>query len=168
VLTTLSRGCPLISGCYGIPSQDLGPEWECELCINVRTEETYLDPHCVLCPKDINVIIAKIKKKPVSTADFDLLSCLKPTEGRQWAHLLCSAWSPEIRYRDPATYRTIEGIATIAKNRWQDMCTICGFTGGAVIGCSECGVMFHASCAWGSGYKFGFEFILVSLPFFRR
>lgn len=29
-------------GCYGIKSQDLGPDWECELCANVRLEEAHL------------------------------------------------------------------------------------------------------------------------------
>lgn len=77
------------------------------------------NPHCVLCPKDINSIIAKTRKRPA--ADFDLLSCLKPTEGRQWAHLLCSAWSPEIRYTDTSTFRTIEGVATVARDRWEQV-----------------------------------------------
>lgn len=40
-------------------------------------------------------------------------------------------------------------------------CELCGQTDGAVIGCSDCGIPFHASCAWLMGYKFGFEFSLV-------
>jgi hypothetical protein len=29
-------------GCYGIASQDMGPEWECELCLNVKHEDNHL------------------------------------------------------------------------------------------------------------------------------
>lgn len=30
------------AGCYGIASQDMGPEWECELCANVEAEDNCL------------------------------------------------------------------------------------------------------------------------------
>lgn len=30
------------SGCYGIASQDMGPEWECELCLNAKQEDNHL------------------------------------------------------------------------------------------------------------------------------
>ena len=32
----------LKAGCYGISSQEMGADWECELCANVRLEETNL------------------------------------------------------------------------------------------------------------------------------
>jgi hypothetical protein len=41
-------------------------------------------------------------------------------------------------------------------------CKICKQQGGAVIECAECQKPVHASCAWLSNYKFGFELVLVS------
>jgi len=29
-------------GCYGIASQDISPDWECELCTNVKQEDYHL------------------------------------------------------------------------------------------------------------------------------
>lgn len=42
-------------------------------------------------------------------------------------------------------------------------CTICMQEGGAVISCADCDTFFHPSCAYLLGYRFGFEFSLVSL-----
>ncbi len=115
----------------------------------------------MLCPRDASAVTSKRKKAP---GDFDILAALKPTEGRRWAHALCSGWIPEIHYTNPATFKTVEGITTILHDRWEAVCTLCNQQDGAVIGCTECAVLFHASCAWTSGYRFGFQFSLVSLP----
>jgi hypothetical protein len=41
------------------------------------------------------------------------------------------------------------------------MCTLCGQRDGAVAGCADCGLLYHPSCAWIVGYRFGFEFSLA-------
>lgn len=181
------------AGCYGIASQDMGPEWECELCANLRNEEAHLvssspsfgwftvltkqQPHCVLCPQDVSALSIKAKKRPPS--DFDVLSCLKPTEGRQWAHILCACWHQEVQFTTTSTYKAIENITSISKDAWEAVslcavrtgsqvlicpqsCSLCGQQDGAVVGCSDCALLFHASCAWTVGHRFGFEFSLVS------
>ena len=165
------------AGCYGIASQDMGPDWVCELCSNVTSDENHLvrreqifgyytcaanveqDPRCVLCKG-----AATLKRKRALTLNdpFDMLAALKPTEGRRWAHILCSAWIPEILYTNPATFMAVEGITSVPRYRWEGLCTLCNQPGGAVIGCADCAAMFHPSCAWTSGYRFGFEFSLVS------
>lgn len=105
------------AGCYGIPLESLGPGWECELCANEREEEANLEPWCVLCPRDSAMVASKIKSKK-QVGDFDLLSALKPTEGCRWAHILCSAWMPEVQYANGSTFKTVEGISTIAADKW--------------------------------------------------
>nr|XP_031861887.1 uncharacterized protein CI109_002716 [Kwoniella shandongensis]KAA5528959.1 hypothetical protein CI109_002716 [Kwoniella shandongensis] len=147
------------AGCYGIPSQDMGPTWECELCVNARLEENHLEPRCVLCPRDFTAVLTKHKRKP--NVDFDLLSALKPTEGRRWAHILCSAWQGEVKYDDPARLKTVEGVMEVAREKWEATCTLCNQIDGAVIRCTDCEAVFHPSCAWLSGYKIGFEFSLA-------
>lgn len=42
------------SGCYGIASLDMGPDWECELCANVRSEESNL-VSLALCPSETRI-----------------------------------------------------------------------------------------------------------------
>lgn len=143
------------SGCYGISPESLGPDWECELCANEKEKESNLDPRCVLCPRDAN-----LPKRKKATGDFDLLSALKPTEGCRWAHILCSAWLPEVQYAT-STFKTVEGISSIPDEKWTTECSLCLSTDGATITCSDCDVPFHPSCAWLSGYRFGFEFALA-------
>ncbi|WWC59192.1 uncharacterized protein I303_101741 [Kwoniella dejecticola CBS 10117] len=149
------------SGCYGIPSQDMGPDWECDLCVNAKTEENHLKPQCVLCPHDLSAITSKIKKKPTQHPEFDLLSALKPTEGRRWAHILCSAYLPEVTYAEPARMKPVEGVMEVSRDKWENVCSLCNQSDGAVIGCTDCDVLFHPACAWLSGLKIGFEFSLA-------
>ncbi|KAK4688923.1 hypothetical protein P7C73_g1187, partial [Tremellales sp. Uapishka_1] len=148
------------SGCYGIASPDMGPDWECELCTNVKSLDYNFDPKCVLCPRDANTLITKSRSKK-SAGDFDILSALKPTEGLRWAHVLCSAWIPELLYTNPGTFKKVEGIAILPLERWEGTCALCQQSDGAVITCSDCEMTFHPSCAWMSGFKFGFEFSLA-------
>ena len=78
---------------------------------------TLQDPKCLLCPRDTSSLTTKVKSKK-APADFDLLSAMKPTEGRRWAHILCSAWIPEIIYTTPGTLKSVEGIANLPVDRW--------------------------------------------------
>jgi hypothetical protein len=80
------------------------------------------NPRCLLCPRDNSLAIAKIKSKRVPS-DFDMLSALKPTEGRQWAHVLCSSWIPEIIYTQPGKMKAIEGITNLPVDRWSNVST---------------------------------------------
>ncbi|WVF70081.1 hypothetical protein IAT40_004868 [Kwoniella sp. CBS 6097] len=149
------------AGCNGILSQDMGPGWECDLCVNARLEENNLEPKCTLCPRDLTPVISKIKRKPTANAEFDLLSAYKPTEGRRWAHVLCSTWIPEVVYAEPGRLKPVEGIMTVARDKWEGMCSLCNQHDGAVINCTDCEALFHPACAWLSGYKMGFEFSLA-------
>lgn len=132
----------------------------------------------MLCPRDANLAKAvRAKRQPT---DFDLLSALKPTEGNRWAHTLCSAYAPEVVYTNATRLKAVEGISTVSTDKWEQVCpsnpsecmltwqtcSLCQKQDGAVIYCTECLVPFHASCAWLSGHRFGFEFTLVSLHHF--
>lgn len=105
------------AACYGIPPSNIGEGWECELCANAREEEVNLEPRCVLCPADNAAVLALARKKRLY--DFDVLTAMKPTEGCRWAHILCSAWHPEVQYADAGTFKAVEGISSIAKEKWE-------------------------------------------------
>lgn len=81
------------------------------------------EPRCVLCPRDNSALVKAVRKKP-PVSDFDMLSAMKPTEGCQWAHVLCSAWIPEVVYTKPATLKAAEGISTILHDRWQEVSVV--------------------------------------------
>lgn len=162
------------AGCYGIAPDAMGPDWECELCANMRVLESNLEPRCMLCPKDNSALVARVKRKQAH--DFDLLSALKPTEGCRWAHILCSAWHPEIQYANGTTLKMVEGVSSVADDKWEGVsslpcqccplantqtCTLCGQNDGAKVGCAECGVLYHISCAHIAGHRIGFEFLLA-------
>jgi hypothetical protein len=109
------------SGCYGIPPEDTGPNWECELCANARLEENHLEPKCVLCPRDTSALVKKGNPSKRPGGDFDMLSVLKPTEGRRWAHVLCSAWVEGVMFTNKAGMKDVEGIVGISSDKWEDV-----------------------------------------------
>lgn len=109
----------LTEGCYGVAPADVTSEWLCELCDNEVEEASNLLPQCMLCPPEPPNIIKAKSKKPAP--DFDLLAAMKPTEGCQWAHVLCSAWIPELQYTDPVTLKRVEGISSIPEERWTNV-----------------------------------------------
>lgn len=74
----------------------------------------------MLCPRDTSALSKVVRKKP-PVSEFDMLSALKPTEGCQWAHILCSAWIPEIVYTTPAMLKAAEGVSTILRDRWEEV-----------------------------------------------
>lgn len=103
-----------------------------------------------------------IEKKKKNVTEYDLLAALKPSEGRHWAHLLCSTWTNGVEYANATSFKQVEGIMNIGGDRWMAACSLCGQSDGAVINCSDCDIQFHVSCAWLSGLTLGFEFNLVS------
>ncbi|GMK59807.1 hypothetical protein CspeluHIS016_0900240 [Cutaneotrichosporon spelunceum] len=149
------------ASCYGVRGEGrVGDGWECELCANVREEEANLEPRCVLCPADMSTVNAFIRKKKV-VYDFDVLSAMKPTEGCRWAHILCSAWHPEVQYADTRTFKAVEGISTIPADKWEGTCALCTQSDGAKLPCTDCGVRYHVSCAWAAGHRVGLEMTLA-------
>jgi len=109
-----------------------------------------MNSDCRLCPRRKGG-----KEQAPSTDSF--LRASKPTEGQNWAHVLCSVFIPELSFTDAARLRNVEGISTIPRNRWSERCCLCSDAGGAVIRCSDCVREYHVSCAWKHGHKFGFE-----------
>nr|AAN75616.2 ZNF1 [Cryptococcus neoformans var. neoformans] len=153
------RNCNFVAhaGCYGTALLDQNSDWECDLCVNEKTEECHVEPHCVLCPRTPRLAM-KVKRK---AAEYDLLTALKPSEGRRWAHLLCSTWTNGVEYGDTVSFKQIEGIMSIRGDIWAATCSLCGQNDGAVIKCSDCDIQFHVSCAWQCGFTLGFEFNLA-------
>ena len=105
---------------YALTPGSRSTTW-CVSVLSLSNSPDEQQPSCVLCPRDGPSTGLKNPSRPSKkpAGDFDFLSALKPTEGRRWAHVLCSAWIPEIVYDHPATFKLVEGITTIARERWE-------------------------------------------------
>ncbi|KAG8739691.1 putative PHD type zinc finger protein with BAH domain-containing protein [Ceratobasidium sp. 428] len=140
---------------YGVTDEEAATEtWLCELCQNQKSQESSLNPDCLLCPRTPN---DKLQSKQNALAST-VLRLSKPTEGRGWVHTLCSVFVPETSFTDASRLRLVEGISSVSDARWASECSLCRQEGGAVVSCAAgCGAQFHVSCAWLAGHAFGFE-----------
>ncbi|KAF7530022.1 hypothetical protein PCG10_004997 [Penicillium crustosum] len=84
---------------------------------------------------------------------------LKRTAGNNWAHVLCTLWTPELKYGDAEELEPAEGFGSIPKERWRETCKVCKSSKGACVPCSfaGCNAHFHVGCAFQAHYRFGFE-----------
>lgn len=115
--------------CYGIVAVPTGP-WFCRKC---ECEES--TARCVLCPwKD---------------------GALKRTDEKQWAHVVCALYIPEIRFGNVSTMEPII-LQLIPSERFSKTCYICQDKGkgskasyGACMQCNKAGCkqQFHVTCA---------------------
>ncbi|KAF8757602.1 PHD-zinc-finger like domain [Rhizoctonia solani] len=146
---------PVAPAVYGVTEEDAMAEiWLCELCQNEKSQESSLNPNCLLCPRTSNDNLQSKQSAVAST----ILRLSKPTEGRGWVHTLCSVFVPETSFTDATRLRLVEGISSVSDARWASACSVCRQEGGAVVSCaSGCGTQFHVSCAWMAGHAFGFE-----------
>ncbi|KAL8280660.1 hypothetical protein RQP46_006983 [Phenoliferia psychrophenolica] len=137
------------TGCYGVPEDIPGKDWRCDLCALAPRKKLLPAPrHCILCPPSTNIDEAA----PPSALDI-----LKPTEGKNYIHFLCSVWHPEIRFSETPNI-IAEALPTIPSKRRLQTCAVCKVKDtGACIKCEDCTKHFHVGCAWSAGYRFGFE-----------
>ena len=84
---------------------------------------------------------------------------LKRTAGNNWAHVLCTMWTPELKYGDAEELEPAEGFGSIPKERWRETCKVCKSNKGACLPCSftGCNAHFHVGCAFQANYRFGFD-----------
>lgn len=84
---------------------------------------------------------------------------LKRTAGNNWAHVMCSLWTPEIKFGDAKELEPAEGFGSIPKERWREVCKICKSNKGACVPChfTGCNAHFHVGCAFQAQYRFGID-----------
>ncbi|KAJ5573440.1 uncharacterized protein N7459_007867 [Penicillium hispanicum] len=84
---------------------------------------------------------------------------LKRTAGNNWAHVLCSLWTAEVKFGNAEELEPAEGFGSIPKDRWREVCKICKSSKGACVSChfAGCNAHFHVGCAFQAQYRFGFD-----------
>ena len=129
-------GCDIAvhQDCYGVSFIPEGP-WLCRRCLIARntTEK------CLFCPS--------------TTGAF------KQTDSGDWAHVLCTLWTPELYFANPIYMEPVEGVMNIPKSRWKLNCYICKQKMGVCIQCSKpsCFAAYHVTCAKRAGFYMKFK-----------
>ncbi|KAI0817443.1 hypothetical protein GGR55DRAFT_18491 [Xylaria sp. FL0064] len=82
---------------------------------------------------------------------------LKRTADNNWVHVTCAVWTPEIKFSSAKTLCLSEGIPSIPRSRYEEICKVCKETGGACVPCHCCRSPVHVECAHKNGYLLGFE-----------
>ena len=101
---------------------------------------------------------------------------LKRTADNNWVHVTCAVWTPEVKFGNAKAMEPSEGIPSIPRSRYDEICTACGHDGGACIPCQLCRVPCefdkyteytqdpsltaltdHVECARRQGHVLGFE-----------
>ena len=81
---------------------------------------------------------------------------LKRTADNNWVHVTCALFTPEVKFGSAKALSPAEGIPSIPRARFADICKICKKTGGACVACVECDAPVHVECAHHAGYIIGF------------
>ncbi|KAI9472040.1 MAG: PHD-zinc-finger like domain-containing protein [Benjaminiella poitrasii] len=120
-------GCNLAvhQECYGVPFIPEG-QWFCKKCTALSPDASV---SCIFCPNKGGAF--------------------KQISEREWAHLLCAIWIPEVTIGNPTYMEPINNVKNIPRSRWSLICSICRKRKGACIQCcnGHCCAAFHVTCA---------------------
>ncbi|ROV91264.1 hypothetical protein VSDG_07799 [Cytospora chrysosperma] len=84
---------------------------------------------------------------------------LKRTADNNWVHVTCAVFHPEVKFGNAKALEPSEGIPSIPRALYQEVCKACGKQGGACVDCHNpnCRVKVHVECAYQHGYTLGFD-----------
>lgn len=83
---------------------------------------------------------------------------LKRTADNNWVHVTCAVWTPEVKFGNSKAMEPSEGIPSIPKLRYGEVCSACNQVGnGACIPCHHCRTTFHVECARQAGHLLAFD-----------
>lgn len=72
---------------------------------------------------------------------------LKRTADNNWVHITCAVWTPEVKFGNPRTLAPSEGIPSIPRGRYDEVCKACGHKGGACVSCHHCKASGKPPCS---------------------
>jgi hypothetical protein len=82
---------------------------------------------------------------------------LKRTADNNWVHVTCATWTPEVKFGAAKALGPSEGIPSIPRARYAEVCKCCKKTDGACVACHHCRAPVHVECAHQNGYLLGFD-----------
>ena len=63
---------------------------------------------------------------------------LKRTADNNWVHVTCAVWTPEVKFGLAKALGPCEGIPSIPRARYTEVCKVCKKSDGACVACHEC------------------------------
>ncbi|KAI0200062.1 hypothetical protein F4808DRAFT_451101 [Astrocystis sublimbata] len=180
---TVHRSCYGVSGgrskgkwtcdmCLNDKFPQVSIDYKCVLCPVERTEHDFIEPpkntHKKKTEKDRE---RERQDRELATKSVDLYrkrqlelrrpvnprEPLKRTADNNWVHVTCAMWTPEIRFSSAKALCLTEGIQSIPRTRYEEVCKVCKGRGGACVPCHSCRASVHVECAHRSGYFLAFE-----------
>ncbi|KAH7035037.1 uncharacterized protein B0I36DRAFT_87152 [Microdochium trichocladiopsis] len=82
---------------------------------------------------------------------------LKRTADNNWVHVTCATFTPEVKFGNARALGPSEGIPSIPRAKYEEICKICKCKDGACVACHQCRAPVHVECAHQDGYLLGFE-----------
>ncbi|KAL1865788.1 hypothetical protein VTK73DRAFT_5080 [Phialemonium thermophilum] len=82
---------------------------------------------------------------------------LKRTADNNWIHVTCAVWTPEVKFGMAKALGPCEGIPSIPRSRFAEVCKVCKKRAGACVACHQCRAPVHVECAHQAGYLLGFD-----------
>uniref|UniRef100_A0A2P2MIS0 Uncharacterized protein LOC105638874 isoform X1 n=1 Tax=Rhizophora mucronata TaxID=61149 RepID=A0A2P2MIS0_RHIMU len=119
--------------CYGVQGGD--ESWLCSWCKQMTKGSVSVDQPCVLCAKQGGAL------KQVGVENSESF--------KEFAHLFCSLWMPEVYIEDLRGMEPIVNVERIPETRKKLVCNLCKSKCGACVRCSHgtCRTAFHPICA---------------------
>ncbi|KAI5862182.1 hypothetical protein GGS23DRAFT_110300 [Durotheca rogersii] len=158
--------------CLNDKSPQVSIEYKCALCPVEFTEHDFVEP-----PKNTHKKKTE-KEKEKERLDRELAQKaadyyrkrqeemhrpvnprepLKRTTDNNWVHVTCAVWTPEVKFGNAQAMGPSEGIPSIPRSRYEEVCKACRKKGGACVTCHHCRAPVHIECANQNGYLLGFE-----------
>jgi hypothetical protein len=149
-------------------------EYKCVLCPVEVTEYDFVEPPKVTAPGKKRTEKEKEKERnereaAQKAADFyrkkqeemnrpvNPREPLKRTADNNWVHVTCAVWTPEVRFGSAKALSPSEGIPSIPRARYEEVCKVCKTKDGSCVSCHQCKAPIHVGCAHQSGHLLGFE-----------
>ncbi|UKZ63003.1 uncharacterized protein TrAtP1_004232 [Trichoderma atroviride] len=82
---------------------------------------------------------------------------LKRTADNNWVHVTCAVWTPEVKFGNAKAMEPSEGVPSISRAKYDEICQACNQKGGACVPCHQCRASYHVECARQKGHILGFD-----------
>ncbi|KAI1263127.1 hypothetical protein F5Y18DRAFT_429599 [Xylariaceae sp. FL1019] len=147
-------------------------EYRCVLCPVEKSEHDFLEPpkntHKKKTEKDrekerndrelaVKAVELYRKRQLELNRPISPREPLKRTAANNWVHVTCAVWHNEIKFGNAKALSLSEGIQSIPRAKYDDVCKVCNQQAGACVHCHTCRAPVHVECAHKSGYTLGFE-----------
>ncbi|KAM0819611.1 putative Lid2 complex component snt2 [Seiridium cardinale] len=158
--------------CLNDKNPQLSLEYKCVLCPVEFTEHDFVEPskntHKKKSEKDKEKERQEReaaqraadyyrKKQEETNRPVNPREPLKRTADNNWVHVTCAVWTPEVKFGSAKALSPSEGIPSIPRAKYDEVCKACKRNGGACVACHQCKAPIHVECAHQSGHLLGFE-----------